>query len=76
METIWCAANRKEMMERAMGGEAIPIKTCNHTIDDYKALGRSLGVLGTPTVIFADGTLLGGYLPAEQLAQEAINHHL
>jgi thiol:disulfide interchange protein DsbC len=30
-------------------------------------LGRRVGVRGTPTIIFDDGTLLPGYLPAAEL---------
>jgi len=77
MVTVWCSTKpneRKDLMERAMEGEELTIKTCEHRIDDHRTLGRQLGLSGTPTIVFADGTVWGGYLPAEKLAREAIKH--
>lgn len=77
MVTVWCAPTveeRKKLMETAMDGNEIPIKTCDHRIDDHRNLGRQLGISGTPTLVFADGTVWGGYLPAEKLVREAIKH--
>ena len=34
--------------------------------EDY-ALGTRMGVTGTPMVMAADGTQLGGYLPPDQM---------
>jgi thiol:disulfide interchange protein DsbC len=77
MVTVWCAPTpeeRKKLMESAMEGNELTIKTCDHPINDHRNLGRQLGVSGTPTLVFADGTVWGGYLPAEKLAREAIKH--
>lgn len=77
MVTVWCSVNpneRKKMMEQAMEGEALAPKTCEHRVDDHRLLGRQLGLSGTPTLVFADGTVWSGYVPAERLAREAIKH--
>lgn len=77
MVTVWCSTNpkdRKDMMEKAMHGEELPSKTCDHKVDDHRLLGRQLGLSGTPTIIFADGTVWSGYLPAERLVREAMKH--
>lgn len=74
MVTIWCSADRQVAMSRAMQGESLPPKTCQNAIREQLALARKLGVSGTPTLIFADGTVWPGYLSAEKLAREAIRH--
>jgi len=44
------------MLEDAYAKKDIPLTTCNTTVvDDNLKLGRSLGLQGTPTIIFADG---------------------
>ncbi len=77
MVTVWCAKTteeRKKLMEAAMDGNEIELKTCDHRINDHRTLGRQLGISGTPTLVFEDGVVWGGYLPAEKLAREAIKH--
>lgn len=41
--------------------------SCKTTTDKVVALGKKLHVNGTPNLIFADGTQVPGYLPAEEL---------
>lgn len=40
---------------------------CNHPLERNLALARTLGVRGTPTLIFADGSRIAGYVPAAQI---------
>lgn len=74
MGSVWCSKNRQSAMSKAMYGEAIPHQDCAHSLTAQYNLARELGISGTPTLIFADGTLWGGYLSAEKLAKEAIKH--
>ncbi len=74
MVSVWCAKDPAKAMTSVMQGEAIETLTCNNTIENQFALGRKFGVSGTPTLVFADGTLWGGYLSAEKLANEAVKH--
>jgi len=41
--------------------------SCNTNTEQVMALGKKLKVNGTPNLIFADGTQVPGYLPAEEL---------
>jgi thiol:disulfide interchange protein DsbC len=40
---------------------------CNAPIEDLVSLGRSMGVSGTPTVFFQDGTRASGAIPSADL---------
>jgi thiol:disulfide interchange protein DsbC len=37
-------------------------------VQDHYVIGRDVGLTGTPAIVFDDGTLIGGYLPPDQLA--------
>lgn len=74
MGSVWCSKNRQSAMTKAMHGESIPNNNCAHSLAAQFALAQQLGISGTPTLIFADGTIWGGYLSAEKLAKEAIKH--
>lgn len=66
---VWCAADRKEAMTAAKAGRPVEAKTCDNPVEEDFALGQKIGISGTPAVIAADGTQLGGYVPPEQLLQ-------
>lgn len=70
--SIWCSNDQNDSLDRAMEGEDIAVKTCKNPIKMHYTLGRKWGVIGTPSVLFADGTLKAGYFSAEKLAKEAI----
>lgn len=72
--SVWCANDPKDAYGRAIAGEDIPNKSCINTVASQVELGQKLGVRGTPTILLEDGTILPGYLPAEQLSKEAIAH--
>jgi thiol:disulfide interchange protein DsbC len=67
--SVWCAADRKKALTDAKAGVAMDKKECANPIEEEYALGNKIGVNGTPAVIAADGTQLGGYVPADQLLQ-------
>ncbi len=71
MQTIWCAEGeqRKELLSKAKNGEALKPASCDNPVLEQFALGQKLGVTGTPAIVFDDGRLLPGYLPAARLAQ-------
>lgn len=74
MVAIWCSRDPKLAMSRSMKGEPVEMTTCHHPIVEQMKLAKSLGVRGTPTIIFSDGTIGGGYLPASSFAREALLH--
>lgn len=65
--SAWCAADRADALTEAKRGQQPPHKMCPNPIDEHAALARRLGVSNTPTVIAADGRVLGGYLTVQQL---------
>ena len=64
---VWCAADRRDAMTRAKGGETLESKTCANPIAESYDLGMKVGVTGTPMVIADDGTQIGGYLDPDQM---------
>lgn len=63
---IWCAADRGQAWHRFMlQGDASLLDaaaTCDHPIDRNLALAQRLGVQGTPTLVWADGSRTDGYV--------------
>lgn len=72
MVSVWCSDDPKVAMSRAMDGETIAPKTCKNPVKEHFGLAKEWGVMGTPTIVFADGTLKPGYSSADKLAREAI----
>jgi thiol:disulfide interchange protein DsbC len=67
--SVWCAADQqKALTEAKTGAEPAPLQCENPVADQYQ-LGRELGVTGTPALVTADGTLIPGYMPPDQLKQ-------
>ncbi|HEY1057525.1 MAG TPA: DsbC family protein [Limnobacter sp.] len=68
-QKIMCADNKAKMWDDWMMNDQPPSgKTdCNPPINDLVALGRSMGVSGTPTIFFQDGTRASGAIPASEL---------
>ncbi|WP_395695118.1 DsbC family protein, partial [Piscinibacter sp.] len=63
---IWCAADREQAWHRFMlQGDASMLSvssTCDHPVDRNLALAQRLGVQGTPTLVWADGSRTDGYV--------------
>ncbi len=67
--SVWCADDQKEALTLAKNGSDPEPQKCPNPIADQYELGRELGVTGTPALVTADGTLIPGYVPPEQLRQ-------
>lgn len=63
---IWCSADREQAWQRYMlQGDTATLNgsaTCDHPIERNFALARRLGVQGTPTLVWADGSRTEGYV--------------
>lgn len=63
---IWCAADREKAWQRFMlHGDTSLLSaspTCDHPVDRNLALAHRLGVQGTPTLFWADGSRTDGYV--------------
>jgi len=71
-KAIWCSKDRAATWDQYMVGGKVPAAAaddCKHPIDENVALGRSLGINGTPTIIFADGSRAAGALPVPMIEQ-------
>ncbi|HEY1725594.1 MAG TPA: DsbC family protein [Steroidobacteraceae bacterium] len=70
-EQVWCSADRKAALTRAKLGEALDAKPCGNTpvAQEYE-LGKEIGLEGTPGVVAANGTMVGGYLPPDMLVEQ------
>lgn len=62
--SVWCSENPHEAIEEAMSGFDILSAECNNPVEAFFYLGESLGVDGTPTLLFEDGSMRVGYFPA------------
>ena len=70
MQSIWCAPDQQAAMNQAKAGNNVQSATCNNDIAIHYNAGRAIGVTGTPNMVVADGSLIGGYQPAAALLNE------
>lgn len=70
MRSIWCSADPQEAMDNAKAGDSMITQTCPNNIATHYQTGASIGVTGTPNIVLADGSLIGGYQPAQALLAE------
>ena len=73
MSRVWCAENRQEALTAAKNREPIEAKTCDDPVAEQYALGRRLGVRGTPSIYFQNGRNLPGYLPPDEIIRQLKN---
>ncbi len=67
---IWCAADRALAWQRYMlqaDNSLLGGQTCEHPVERNLALARQLGVQGTPTIFWSDGTRTDGYVGRDVL---------
>ena len=68
--TVWCSPDRNKAFTEAKAGVDLEKKTCdNHPITADFELGQKLGVNGTPMIVAADGSQIGGYVPPAQMLE-------
>ncbi len=67
--SIWCAEDPKSAMTAAKTGQALEAKNCQHPLNEHMKAVMKLGLRGTPALIFADGSMVPGYLTVEQMLQ-------
>ena len=67
--SVWCAADRNKALTDAKLNDKIEKKTCDNPVDAHMKLAQEFGVSGTPAIIADDGTMIPGFVPAEQLVK-------
>lgn len=65
--TIWCAEDRVAAWKGFMSGGALPDSKgeCANPVAKNLQLGESLGITGTPALIFENGRIVAGAVPAD-----------
>ena len=66
---VWCDDNPQKAMTNSKAGKDIEMKTCANPVQQHYAMGDAFGVTGTPAVVYENGTLQAGYLPAVDMAR-------
>ena len=66
-ESVWCAKDRNQALTDAKAGKELERKTCANPVDEHMALVRAFGLQGTPAIVFEDGSIVPGYVPAKRL---------
>lgn len=68
---IWCAENQiKAWDDFMLRGVAPTSKDCETPLEALVKSGRENKVSGTPTLIFADGSIVGGLIPAAAIEEK------
>ena len=66
-QNVWCAKDRRKALTDAKADRPVTKATCPNPIALDYALGRKVGVDGTPAIYGPDGSQLGGYLPPAEM---------
>ena len=66
---VWCAADRRKAWDDYMQHSVTPeMKSCDTSaIDAIAQLGQKYHITGTPTLVFADGSVIPGAIPGDKL---------
>ncbi len=69
---IWCSADKVRAWDEFFASGKLPDNKgdCENPIEATQALGNGLKISATPTLIFADGSIVPGALPAPQIEAE------
>lgn len=70
-KAVWCSPDRtKAWLDLMLRGVQPTAKTtCETPIEKNLALGQKYRINGTPTLIFADGQRISGWMPADKLSK-------
>ena len=71
---VWCSKDRIKAWDDLMLNQVLPPKgTCDTPTAKMMEFSNKLNINGTPALIFADGVLVSGFLPASEL-EKALDH--
>jgi len=68
--SVWCNDDQQSALTAAKSGQPVAPASCDNPIEDTYKLGVQVGVRGTPTIIFDDGTVRPGYVPSATLIKQ------
>ncbi len=67
MVSVWCAPDRRKALTDAKNDHQIQPRSCKTSVNQQYDVGQRAGLTGTPMILAADGTQLGGYIPPAAL---------
>ena len=68
MVNAWCSDNTKLSLTRLKNNKEVDTNFCdNQPVSKHYAIGKKLGVTGTPAIFLSNGSLMPGYLSPEDL---------
>ena len=68
LATAWCAVDKRQTLTRLKAGKVVDPAVCDdNPVADQFALGREVGVQGTPAIVTPTGQMIPGYRPADDL---------
>jgi thiol:disulfide interchange protein DsbC len=69
-EQVWCSSNRNEALTLAKLDQEFQTSECDASmVSSHYLMGQDVGLQGTPAIVFENGELVSGYVPAEQLSE-------
>ena len=54
-------------MTDAKSGNYVEERKCDTSIDKHLEIAERIGVRGTPTIVLANGDLIPGFVPADEI---------
>lgn len=71
LTSVWCSNSIKSTFENAIRNKKIKTIECDtNSIKSSYDLGKSIGIEGTPTIIFQDGSKHTGYMSATEIIKK------
>jgi thiol:disulfide interchange protein DsbC len=67
--SVWCSDDQQTALTSAKAGGVVAAASCANPVEETYKLGQNVGVRGTPTIIFDDGTVTPGYIPSALLIE-------
>lgn len=67
MTNIWCSEDRPQALTDAKNGKAVKARDCKNPVESHYALGRKIGVRGTPAIFLESGRAVPGYMSPDEL---------
>lgn len=72
MVSVWCSDNRQRALSEAIENDEAREGSCVNPVKDQYLLGQLIGVKGTPTIIFQDGSVVSGYRKPDSIIKAAL----
>jgi thiol:disulfide interchange protein DsbC len=70
-KAIWCQGDRASAWNAyVMQHATLASHDCETPIERNLAVGQALGIKGTPTMVFSDGTVVSGFETAERISAQ------